>query len=188
MANFNLENYKTVQERVAEFYTDFPEGSIRTFMVVRDGPEVIFEARAYRTAEEAAIGVYTSGFAREVEGKSPVNKTSHVENAESSAVGRALANLGYATDAARPSRNEMLKVARMQEEHEEMLQFIRSVGPKVGDGVEVTLPGVGVVVLKEFTRENWGAIKEQFRLARAVVEAIEGEAGETMHAEQEVGA
>jgi hypothetical protein len=69
MATFELENYATVQERIAQFYQDFPDGSIRTFMVVHDGPEVIFEARVYRTPEEAAMGVYTSGWAREIEGR-----------------------------------------------------------------------------------------------------------------------
>ena len=172
MATFDLESYATVQERIAQFYQDFPDGSIRTFMVVRDGPEVVFEARVYRNPEEAAMGIYTSGFARELEGKSPVNKTSHLENSESSAIGRALANLGYATDARRPSRSEMLKVARMKDEHEEMLNFIRTVGSKVGDEATMELGGKSHN-LKEFVRKNWGTIKEQFRVARAVVEAIE---------------
>lgn len=172
MATFDLESYATVQERIAQFYQDFPDGSIRTFMVVRDGPEVVFEARVYRSPEEAAMGIYTSGFARELEGKSPVNKTSHLENSESSAIGRALANLGYATDSRRPSRSEMIKVARMKDEHEEMLNYIRTVGPKVGDEATIELGG-STQNLKEFVRKYWATIKEQFRVARAVVEAIE---------------
>jgi len=172
MATFDLESYATVQERIAQFYQDFPDGSIRTFMVVRDGPEVIFEARVYRNAEEAAMGIYTAGWAREIEGKTPVNKTSHLENAESSSVGRALANLGYATDARRPSRSEMIKVARIRDEHEEMLQFIRTVGPKVADEAMIEVNG-NSFQLKEFVRKNWTTIKEQFRIARLVVDAIE---------------
>ncbi|HET8656086.1 MAG TPA: hypothetical protein VFL93_11265 [Longimicrobiaceae bacterium] len=172
MATFDLESYATVQERIAQFYQDFPDGSIRTFMVVRDGPEVVFESRVYRTPEEAAAGVYTSGWAREVEGKSPVNKTSHLENAESSAVGRALANLGYATDARRPSRSEMIKVARVRDEHEAMLDYIRSVGPRIADDAVMELNGSSVN-LKEYVRKNWSTIKEQFRVARQVVDALE---------------
>jgi predicted ester cyclase len=172
MATFDLESYATVQERISQFYQDFPDGSIRTFMVVRDGPEVVFEARAYRNPEEAALGVYTSGWAREIEGKTPVNKTSHLENAESSAVGRALSNLGYATDSRRPSRSEMIKVARVREEHEAMLDFIRNVGPKVRDDAMVELNG-NSTNLKDYVRKNWSTIKEQFRVARAVVDAIE---------------
>jgi hypothetical protein len=176
MANFDLESYATVQERIAQFYQDHPQGSIRTFMVVRDGPEVVFEARVYRTAEDAAMGIYTSGWAREVEGKSAVNRTSHLENAETSACGRALANLGYATDARRPSRSEMLKVARMRDEHEEMLQYIRSAGAKVDADATIAIGGKSRM-LKDFVREQWPQIKEQFRTARSVVDAIEQATG-----------
>jgi hypothetical protein len=176
MANFDLDSYATVQERVAQFYQDFPDGSIRTFMVRSDGPEVIFEARVYRTQEEAAMGVYTSGWAREVEGKTPVNRTSHLENCESSAVGRALANLGYATDAKRPSRSEMLKVARTREDHEALLEYIKAVGPRIPEEAEILIGGK-VRNLKGYVRENWTTIKEQFRVARQVVDAVERSTG-----------
>ncbi len=64
MANLDLKAHAAVQERVGHFYQDFPDGSIRTFLVRSDGPEVIFEARVYRSPESAAMGVYTSGWAR----------------------------------------------------------------------------------------------------------------------------
>jgi hypothetical protein len=53
-----------------------------------------------------------TGYAEEVRGAGNVNRTSHVENCETSAVGRALANAGMAgTDVnKRPSREEMSKV------------------------------------------------------------------------------
>jgi hypothetical protein len=184
MAMFELENYATVQERIAQFYQDFPDGSIRTFMVVHDGPEVIFEARVYRTPEEAAMGVYTSGWAREIEGKTPVNRTSHLENAESSAVGRALANSGYATDNRRPSRSEMIKVARVREEHEQMLQYIRMAGPRIGAEATIELGGK-TRNLRDYVRENWQTIKEQFRVARSVVDAIESATGVDYEEERE---
>jgi hypothetical protein len=57
-----------------------------------------------------------TGYAEEVRGEGNVNRTSHVENCETSAIGRALANLGYAGSdmTKRPSREEMQKVQRMQ--------------------------------------------------------------------------
>jgi hypothetical protein len=181
MANFDLENYATVQERIAQFYQDFPTGSVRTFMVKHDGPEVIFEARVFRSSEEAAMGVYTSGWAREIEGKqgdrpSKINLTSHLENCESSAVGRALANLGYATDKKRPSREEMLKVARTREDHEALLEYIKAVGPRIPEEAEILIGGK-VRSLKGYVRENWTTIKEQFRVARQVVDAVERSTG-----------
>jgi hypothetical protein len=176
MATFELENYATVQERIAQFYQDFPDGSIRTFMVVHDGPEVIFEARVYRTPEEAAMGVYTSGWAREIEGKTPVNRTSHLENCESAAVSRALGHLGFGTLNRQPGRPEMLKTTRQRQEHEAMLQFIRSVGQRVNPEAEFEVNGQRRE-LKSYVRESWPTIKEQYRVARLVVDAIQSATG-----------
>jgi hypothetical protein len=172
MANFDIENYVTVQERIAHFYQDFTDGSIRTFMTNFDGVEVVFEARAFRTPEESAMGVYTSGWAHEISGKSPVNKTSFVENCESSAIGRALANLGYATDANRPSRSEMLKVARTREEHQELLELVKSIGPNVPEDAQIYIGGKEHN-LKQYVRDNWTVIKEQYKVARQVIDAME---------------
>lgn len=140
---FNLDSYATVEERIEAFYEDFPTGSVRTFLVTRDGPEVIFEARVYRTPEEAAQGIYTSGWAREKEGSSPVNKTSHVENCETSAVGRALANLGYhgsvdGAKAPRPSRQEMQKAQGngKGEPWAKPMPFGKTKGTPLGDHTE----------------------------------------------------
>jgi hypothetical protein len=187
MATFDLENYATVQERIAQFYQDFPDGSIRTFMVVHDGPEVIFEARVYRTPEEAAMWVYTSGWAREIEGKTPVNRTSHLENCESSAVGRALSNAGYATDSRRPSRSEMIKVARVREEHEQMLQYVRTAGARVSAEATIEIGGK-TRNLRDYVREHWPTIKEQFRVARTVVDAMESATGIPFDQEREAAA
>lgn len=176
MATLEMESYPTVQERIARFYKDFPDGSIRTFLVKHDGPEVLFEARAYRTPEEATMGVYTSGWAREIEGKSHASRTAHVENCESAAVARALSHLGYSVDDRRPTRAEMLKIVRQREEHEAMLQFIRGIGPKVKPDTEIEVGGA-TRNLKEFVRESWPTIKEQFRVARSVVDAVETATG-----------
>lgn len=111
MAELDPVDFAEAQERVAEFYRDFPEGSIRTFAVKLDGPEAVFEARVYRTPEEASMGIYTSGWAREVEGKSP-GRARYLESCESGAVARALANLGYTGGGGRrPGRSEAVKAA-----------------------------------------------------------------------------
>jgi hypothetical protein len=57
-----------------------------------------------------------------------------------------------------------------------MLEFVRVVGPKVDDSAEITVAGK-VHNLKNFVRESWSGMKEQIRLARAVVEAIEDATG-----------
>jgi len=114
MGNFNLDDYAPVEERIAMFYSDYPEGRILTEMVEHNPPLVVFRAEVYRDATDTRP--WASGFAYEKEGEGHVNRTSYVENCETSAIGRALANAGYhgkRDGAPRPSREEMEKVERM---------------------------------------------------------------------------
>jgi hypothetical protein len=178
MAKFDLDKYATVADRLLEFWRDFPEGSVRTRIARIEGPEVVFECRVFRTRQDSMDGIYTSGFAQEVEGKSPVNTTSFYENCESSAIGRALANMGYSTSTERPSRSEMLKVARVRQEHAEMMDWIRGIGAAIAEDREIKVAGAQHNA-KTYIRENWTAIKEQYRVARSVVEAIEASTGDT---------
>lgn len=57
---FFLEKSASVQERIALFYQDLPDGRTRTFRAAREGPEVVSETAIYRTSEEAHQDVYTS--------------------------------------------------------------------------------------------------------------------------------
>lgn len=107
---FNLDNYETVEDRLARFWADHAGGRISTSIHHYDDTKVVFRAEIYFDANDQHPKAV--GYAEEVRGASPVNKTSHVENAETSAIGRGLANCGYAPKGARPSREEMEKVAR----------------------------------------------------------------------------
>ena len=68
--------------------------------------------RLYRT--EADVRPWTTGLAEETIQGRGVNATSALENCETSAIGRALANAGYATKGKRASREEMVKVNNMK--------------------------------------------------------------------------
>ena len=107
---FNLENYETVEDRLIRFWADHPNGRVSTSIHHYDDNKVVFRAEVYFDAADTTPKA--TGYAEEVRGASPVNKTSHVENAETSAIGRALANCNYAPRGARPSREEMAKVQR----------------------------------------------------------------------------
>lgn len=111
---FNLDNYETVEDRLARFWEDHPAGRVATELIAHDGDQVIFKAAIYFDAADPIPR--STGFAEELRGSSPVNKTSHLENCETSAIGRALANCGYATRGKRASREEMRKVSRMTSE------------------------------------------------------------------------
>ena len=85
--------YATVAERVTAFYAAFPFGRIVTELVARDERQVTFRAAVYRGVDEGQPAA--TGWASEREGDGDVNTVACLENAETSAIGRALANLGF---------------------------------------------------------------------------------------------
>jgi hypothetical protein len=105
---FNLEDYETVEERLVKFWKDHPDGQIHTKVLEHTASRFIVEASIYRT--EADARPWTTGLAEETIQGRGVNATSALENCETSAIGRALANAGYATKGKRASREEMSKV------------------------------------------------------------------------------
>jgi hypothetical protein len=105
---FNLEDYETVEERLIKFWKDHPDGRIFTELIDAENQRFIVKALIYRT--EVDIHPWCTGLAEETISGRGVNATSALENAETSAIGRALAGAGYATKGKRPSREEMAKV------------------------------------------------------------------------------
>jgi hypothetical protein len=110
MPGFNLDNYETVEDRLVKFWADHTDGRVITSIHYYDDTRILIRAEVYFDRED--VRPVASGYAEELRGASPVNRTSHAENAETSAIGRALANCGYAAKGARPSREEMQKVQR----------------------------------------------------------------------------
>lgn len=107
MGFFNLEDYETVEERLVKFWKDHSQGRIITEVLEISASRFIVKASLYRESEANA---WTTGLAEETVQGRGVNATSALENCETSAIGRALANAGYATKGKRASREEMSKV------------------------------------------------------------------------------
>lgn len=115
MANFNLDDYVTVNERVEKFYADYPSGTIETEITSNIDSKVIIKASVYRCQDDRRP---CTGHAMEVEGTTYINKTSHIENCETSAVGRALAFMGYEIKKSIASREEVETAVTRQNEME----------------------------------------------------------------------
>ena len=104
---FNLEDYETVEERLIKFWKDHAEGRIITTLLSGTSSQFIVRAELYKDGSDT---IWTTGLAEETVQGRGVNSTSALENCETSAIGRALANAGYATKGKRASRSEMSKV------------------------------------------------------------------------------
>jgi hypothetical protein len=138
---FNLDDYEPVAARLDRWLhakiagyeastNDYPR--VLTRMVSEPGADICV-IRAELWLGEMMIA---TGYAEEVRGAGNVNRTSHVENCETSAIGRALANCGMAGSdmSKRPSREEMSKVQRQS----------TSNGPAVERGNDSRMPSVTV--------------------------------------------
>jgi hypothetical protein len=102
--------YAPVADRIALFYERFPEGRIVTHLTMHNEREIAFRASVYRT-ERSRMPAAT-GWASERIGDGDINTVACLENTETSAIGRALANLGFTASKNRPSAEEMAKAAR----------------------------------------------------------------------------
>ena len=104
--------YALVADRITLFYQRYPAGRIVTELVSRTGREITFRALVFRGP--ADVEPAATGWASEREGDGEINQVACLENTETSAVGRALANLGFTASSRRPSREEMEKAARQR--------------------------------------------------------------------------
>jgi hypothetical protein len=114
MARFNLADYATVQERIEAFWIKYPNGAIVTTDLTTDADRDRKQWRVYAEVffvfdERRPRG---TGLAFEIDGGAGANQTSAYENAETSAIGRALATANFTTSKHRASRQEMQKAQR----------------------------------------------------------------------------
>ena len=111
-ADFDPDAYAPVADRIRLFYEEYPTGRILTTLVSRTDRDVVFEARVYRSRDDQEPAA--TGWAAEREGDGDINTVACLENTETSAIGRALANLGFTATKQRPSAEEMAKASRVR--------------------------------------------------------------------------
>lgn len=149
MPRFDLESYETVDQRIQRFYREHPQGRIETDVVSFDGEHNatrwVVKAKVYRDSFPETLPA-GEGHAFEIDGGGGANKTSALENGETSAVGRALAQAGF-SGSKRTTREEMMKVKGA--EIRERIAAAQSVDELKAIHTELSSDGIA----KEFIQE-----------------------------------
>ena len=113
--NDALKDYVEVNVRIDKFHQKYPNGRIETEVNIIDAQprEVLVKASVFRDITDMVPSA--TGHAHEVHGSSYINRTSFIENAETSAVGRALAILGFEIKKSVASREEVANAQHQQQ-------------------------------------------------------------------------
>lgn len=109
--NIKGKEYVTVNERIKAFRNTYKDYSLVTDIVEISDNHCVMKASILDPQGK----VVATGYARETVSKSPINKFAFVENAETSAWGRALGNFGIGVDTAICSAEELLQKISQEE-------------------------------------------------------------------------
>lgn len=110
-------DYAEVNQRVKAFRICYPDGIITTDIVSLENGIVTMKA----TVMNGEGGIIATGYAQEKEDSSYINKTSYIENCETSAVGRALGFCGFGIDTSIASYEEVANAMENQKPKAEEL-------------------------------------------------------------------
>ena len=109
--------YSEVSQRIKAFRLVHPSGCITTEIIDMDNGIVTMKASVF-DEQNHLLG---TGFAQEKENSSFINKTSYIENCETSAIGRALGMCGYGVDVSVASAEEVQNAIHNQQMDENKL-------------------------------------------------------------------
>ena len=110
--DFKGKGYALVASRVSAFRAICPRGRITTDILSMENGTVTMKATIFDDDDREL----SNGYAQEKEGASYINKTSYIENCETSAIGRALGNLGIVSDENISSAEELANAVLNQNE------------------------------------------------------------------------
>ena len=127
--------YAEVNQRIKAFRMLYPEGTIETEMISNENGVCVFKASIYipeydEVAKSQGVTLVNhsrllgTGTAYEKENSTFINKTSYIENCETSAVGRALAMCGIGIDTSIASAEEVQNAIANQEDKNDKLKLM----------------------------------------------------------------
>jgi len=116
--NIKGKEYAEVNQRIKTFRMLYPEGIIDTTLVSNENGVCIIKAQVgyYEENGDGCVRWLGTGYAYEKEDSTFINKTSYIENCETSAVGRALGMCGFGIDTSVASAEEVTNAINNQKE------------------------------------------------------------------------
>lgn len=144
--------YAEVNQRIKAFRMLYPNGTISTALISNEGGVCIFRAEVLDD-EKNLLG---TGTAYEKEGSTFINKTSYIENCETSAVGRALAMCGIGIDVSIASKEEVENAKLNQNKKDEPKEEAKDEAPEIDPVEEARLKArvIGYVTRHEMPKAD----------------------------------
>lgn len=140
-------DYAEVNQRIKAFRMVYPTGTISTKMLSNENGVCIFTAAVgYYNDDGDLVGLGT-GTAYEKENSTFINKTSYIENCETSAVGRALGMCGFGIDTSVASAEEVQNAIANQDHNAPTPEVPRKATPKQIEVLSKTYTGENLTKL-----------------------------------------
>lgn len=156
--------YAEVNQRIKAFRMICPNGCITTKILSNENGVVVMQAMVH-DEEGRLLG---TGLAYEKEGSTNINKTSYIENCETSAVGRALAMCGIGIDTSVASYEEVEGAITQQEKsagfpsRKKLIEIAESHYPEGEERTNTLLRNWEAASIKELKDDQLKAIYSKF--------------------------
>ena len=149
-------NYVPVTERVKEFHEKYPDFTVLTEIISLDETSVLMKATVYDPDGK----ILAVGHAQEDRNASNINKTSYVENCETSAIGRALGMFGIGIDDSMASADEVANAIDRQEAlkqkvNKNNISALKMLADQKGSDFSSILSYYDVEKAEDLTMEQW---------------------------------
>lgn len=158
--NIKGKEYAEVNQRIKAFRMVYPEGFIETQMLSNEGGVCVFKATCGYMDEDHEAIILGTGHAYEKEGSNFINSTSYIENAETSAIGRAVGASGFGIDTSVCSAEELGNALVQQEAKapitEAQIRNINALAKEKGSDIKDICKYFNVGSLNNMTASDYG--------------------------------
>ena len=159
-------NYAEVNQRIKAFRMLYPNGCIKTVMISNENGVCVFKAEVFSDyiVEESCpvrFNLLGTGYAYEKESSSFINKTSYIENCETSAVGRALGMCGIGIDTSIASAEEVMNAQLNQPLEKKYIKALDNACKKAGKKPSELEALAGVTSFNEITMQQYMAAMQE---------------------------